>query len=154
MSPFEALYGWKCRTPLNWSQTRDSRIFGTDLMLEAEKQVKEIQDRLRAAKSRRKSYYDTKHREVNFEPGEYVYLRVTPMKGVRRFQNRGKLAPIYVGPFPIMAKKGKVAYQLELPPEMTDIHDIFHVSQLHKCVSPPVERVDVKELELAQDLTY
>ena len=98
MSPFEALYGRKCRTPLNWSQTGDNRIFGTDLMLEAEKQVKEIQDRLKAAKSRQKSYYDNKHRKVNFEPEEYVYLRVTPMKGVRRFHTRGKLAPRYIGP--------------------------------------------------------
>src|SRR3954464_12346442 len=72
MSPFEALYGRKCRTPLNWSQTGDNRIFGTDLMLEAEKQVREIQDRLRA-KSRQKSYYDHKHREVHFEPGDFVY---------------------------------------------------------------------------------
>src|SRR3954465_13504294 len=98
-------------------------------MLEAEKQVKEIQDRVRAAKSRQKSYYDKKHREVNFQPGEYVYLRVTPMKGVRRFHNRGKLAPRYIGPFLIMARRGKVAYQLELPPEMSDVHDVFRISQ-------------------------
>ena len=74
MSPFEALYGRKCRTPLNWSQTGDSRIFSMDLMLEAERRVKDIQERLRAAKSRQKSYYDPKHREVTFEPGEYAYL--------------------------------------------------------------------------------
>src|SRR3954467_2008616 len=123
-------------------------------MLEAEKQVNEIQDRLRAAKYRQKSYYDAKHREVSFEPGEYVYLRVTPMKGVRRFHTRGKLAPRYVGPFPIMAKRGRVAYKLELPLELSDVHDVFHVSQLRKCIAPPVKRVDVKELELTQDLTY
>src|SRR3954464_6869498 len=140
--------------PLNWSQTGDSRLFRTDLMLEAEKQVKEIQDRLRAAKSRQKSYYDPKHREVNFEPGEYAYLRVTTMKGVRRFHTRGKLAPRYIGPFPIMTKRGRVAYQLELPPKLSDVHDVFHISQLRKCVSPPVKRVDVKDLEMAQDLTY
>ena len=93
MSPYEALYGRKCRTPLNWSQTGDSRIFGTDLMMEAEKQVKEIRDRLQLAKSRQKSYYDAKHRQISFEPGEHVYLRVTPMKGVKRFQTHGKLAP-------------------------------------------------------------
>ena len=93
MSPFEALYGHKCRTPLNWSQTRDSRIFGTDLMMEAEKQVKEIRDRPQLAKSRQRSYYDAKHRKISFEPREYVYLRVTPMKGVKRFQTQGKLAP-------------------------------------------------------------
>ena len=71
---YEALYGRKCRTPLNWSQTGDSRIFGMDLMMEAEKQVKEIRDRLQLAKSRQKSYYDAKHRQISFEPGEQVYL--------------------------------------------------------------------------------
>ena len=85
-SSYEALYGSKCRTLLNWSQTRDSHIFGTDLMMEAEKQVKEIQDRLQLANSRQKSYYDAKHRQISFDPGEHVYLRVTPMKGVKRFQ--------------------------------------------------------------------
>ena len=85
MSPYEALYGCKCHTPLNWSQTGDSHIFITDLMMEAKKQVREIRDRLQLAKSRQKSYYDTKHRQINFEPGEHVYLRVTPMKGVKRF---------------------------------------------------------------------
>ena len=110
MSPYEALYGRKCRTPLNWSQTGDSRIFGTDLMLEAEKQVKEIWDRLQLAKSRHKSYYGAKHRQISFEPREHVYLRVTPMKGVRRFQTCGKLAPKFIGPFPVMARVGDVAY--------------------------------------------
>ena len=74
MSPYETLYGRKCRTPLNWSQTGDSRIFGTNLMMEAEKQVKEIRDGLQVAKSRQKSYYDSKHREISFELKEYVYL--------------------------------------------------------------------------------
>ena len=110
MSPYEALYGSKCRTPLNWSQTRDSRIFRTDLMMEAEKQVKEIRDRLQLAKSRHKSYYDAKHRQISFEPGEHVYLRVTPMKGVKRFQTRGKLAPRFIGPFPVMSRVGTVTY--------------------------------------------
>ena len=68
MSPYEALYGCKCRTPLNWSQTGDSRIFGIDLMMEAEKQVKEIRDRLQLAKSRQKSYYDAKHRQISLNP--------------------------------------------------------------------------------------
>src|SRR4051812_41253504 len=99
--------------PLNWSQTGESRIFGTDLMLEAEKQVKEIRDRLQLDKSRQKSYYDAKHRQISFEPGEHVYLRVTPMKGVKRFQTRGKLAPRYIGLFQVMARVGTVAYKLQ-----------------------------------------
>ena len=93
MSPYEALYGYKCRTPLIWSQTGDNRIFGNDLMMEAEKQVREIRDRLQLAKLRQKSYYDAKHRHISFEPGEHVYLRVTPMKGVKRFQTLRKLHP-------------------------------------------------------------
>ena len=72
------LYGRKCRTPLNWSQTGDNRIFGTYLMLEAKKQVKETRDRLQLAKSRQKSYYDAKHRQTSFEPEEHVYLQSHP----------------------------------------------------------------------------
>ena len=99
-------------------------------MLEVEKQVNEIRERLQLDKSRQKSYYDAKHRLISFEPGEHVYLRVTPMKGVRRFQTRGKLAPRFIGPFPVMTRVGVVAYQLELPPELSDVHNMFHVSQL------------------------
>ena len=154
MSPFEALYGRKCRTPLNWSQTGDSQIFGTDLMLEAEKQVKDIQERLCIAKSRQKSYYDPKHREVTFEPGEYAYLRVTPTKGVKRFKTWGKLVPRYIGPFPVVARRERVAYQLELPPELSEVHNVFHISQLRKCIAPPAKQADMSELELAKDLTY
>ena len=97
-------------------------------MMEAEKQVKEIQDRLQLAKSRQKSYYDAKHRQISFKPGEHVYLRVTPMKGVKTFQTWGKLAPRYIGPFPVMSRVGTVAYQLELPPEFSEVHNVFHVS--------------------------
>ena len=74
MAPFEALYGRRCRTPLNWSETGDSRIFGVDMLKEAEEKVKQIRDRLKTAQSRQKSYYDQKHHEVSFEPGDYVYL--------------------------------------------------------------------------------
>ena len=85
MSPYEALCGCNCRTPINWSQAGDSRIFGTNLMMEAERQVREIRDRLQLAKSRQKSYYDAKHWQVSFEPRENVYLRVTPIRGVKQF---------------------------------------------------------------------
>ena len=83
MAPFEALYGRRCRTPLNWSKTGDSRIFGPDMLKEAEEKVRLIRDRLKTAQSRQKSYYHQKHREVSFEPGEYVYLQVSPMRGLQ-----------------------------------------------------------------------
>ena len=137
MSPFEALYGRRCRTPLNWSETRDNRIFGPEILKEVETKVKLIQDRLRVAQSRQKSYYDQKHHQISFEPDEYVYLRVSPTRGLQRFKVKGKLAPRFMGPFRVIAKRGKVAYQLEIPAELSDVHDVFHVSQLRRCVTNP-----------------
>ena len=76
------------------------------------------------------------------------------MKGVKRFQNRGKLAPRFIGPFSVMARVGTVAYQLELPPELSEVHNVFHISQLRRCIPPPEKRTDMTEIELAKDLTY
>ena len=86
------LYGRKCRTPLNWSETSERHLLGNDLITEAEEMCKVIQDNLKAAQSRQKSYYDSKHHDLAFEIGDHVYLRVSPMKGTRRFGIKGKLA--------------------------------------------------------------
>ena len=93
MSPFEALYGRKCQTPLNWSETGDGKIFGPEVMLEAEKKVHLIREHLKTAQSRQKSYYDGKHRQMDFEVNDFAYLKVTPLKGLKRFHVKGKLAP-------------------------------------------------------------
>lgn len=154
MSPNEALYGRKCRTPLLWDQTGERQVFGTDILREAEEKVKIIQERLRVAQSRQKSYADNRRRDLVFEEGDYVYLRVTPLRGVHRFQTKGKLAPRFVGPFKIMSRRGEVAYQLELSPSMAGIHDVFHVSQLKKCLRVPTEEADPDRIELQEDLTY
>nr|ABF95989.1 retrotransposon protein, putative, Ty3-gypsy subclass, expressed [Oryza sativa Japonica Group] len=154
MSPNEALYGRKCRTPLLWDQTGERQVFGTDILREAEEKVKIIQERLRVAQSRQKSYADNRRRDLVFEEGDYVYLRVTPLRGVHRFQTKGKLAPRFVGPFKIVSRRGEVAYQLELSPSMAGIHDVFHVSQLKKCLRVPTEEADPDRIELQEDLTY
>nr|CAH65910.1 OSIGBa0102O13.1 [Oryza sativa] len=154
MSPNEALYGRKCRTPLLWDQTGERQVFGTDILREAEEKVKIIQERLRVAQSRQKSYADNRRRDLVFEEGDYVYLRVTPLRGVHRFQTKGKLAPRFVGPFKIVSRRGEVAYQLELPPSMAGIHDVFHVSQLKKCLRVPTEEADPDRIELQEDLSY
>ena len=83
MAPFEALYGRRCRTPLNWSKAGERSIFGPDMVGEAEEQVRVIQENLKIAKSRQKSYADKKCQSVSFRVGEHVYLRVSPMKGVQ-----------------------------------------------------------------------
>jgi hypothetical protein len=154
MAPFEALYGRRCRTPLSWSQTGERKIFGPDLLTEAEDKVKTIQTNLKAAQSRQKSYADIRRRPLQFQVRDFVYLRVSPTRGVQRFGVKGKLAPQYIGPFEILEICGPVAYHLQLPPHIAAIHDIFHVSQLRKCVKVPTEVIDSKTIEIEPDLTY
>ena len=134
MVPFEVLYGWKCRTPLNWSETGEGLVFGPDILREAEEQVQLVRERLKTAKSRQKSYADSRRRDMILRVGDHVYLWVTPLKGTQRFHVKGKLAPRYIGPFKIPERQAEVAYQLELPPELSDVHNVFHVSQLRKCL--------------------
>jgi hypothetical protein len=85
--------------------------------------------------------------------GDHVYLKVSPIKGVKRFGVKGKLSPHYIGPFPILEKRGKVAYKLKLPPLLAGVHDIFHVSQLKKCLKTPVDVVLPEVAPLETDLT-
>jgi hypothetical protein len=83
-----------------------------------------------------------------------VYLKVSPMRGTRWIKVKVKLAPRYVGPFKIVDRRGEVAYQLELPLQLSDVHDVFHVSQLKKCLRVPEEQLTMEELNLGGDLTY
>jgi hypothetical protein len=113
-----------------------------------------IRDNLRVAQSRQKSYADIRRRELSFKVGDYVYLKVSPMRNVRRFNMKGKFAPRYVGPFKILERRGEVAYQLELPESLSGVHDVFHVSQLKKCLRVPEEQIPLEELTVKEDLTY
>jgi hypothetical protein len=159
MAPFEALYGRKCRTPLNWSETGESQIFGPDIIKEAEEQVQLIRNRLKAAQSRQKSYADSKRRSITFNVGDFAYLRVTPLKGMQCFHVKGKLAPRYIGPFKILEHRGEMSYKLELPAELSEFHDVFHISQLRKCLQVPNKpetftEIDHNTIDLNHDLTY
>jgi hypothetical protein len=100
------------------------------------------------------SYANKRRQLLQFEAGDHVYLKVSPMKGVKRFGVTGKLSPRYIGPFPIVEKCGKVAYKLELPPSLAGVHDIFHVSQPKKCLKAPVDVVLPEVAPLDTDLTY
>ena len=111
MAPFEALYDRKYRTPLNWIEPRERWYYGIDFVTEVEEQVRIIQQHMKVAQSRQKSYAD-KRRPLTFEVGDYVYLKVSPMKGVQRFGVKRKLTPRYVGPYQIIERKGEVAYKL------------------------------------------
>jgi hypothetical protein len=139
MAPFEMTYGHRCRTLLFWNETREQKVFGPDILQEAEKQVRMVRENLWVMQSRQKSYADHRRRELSFEVGDFVYLKVSPMRGLHRFKVRGKLAPRFIGPFKILEKRGEVAYQLELLSQLSDVHDVFHVSQLKKCLCVPEE---------------
>jgi hypothetical protein len=128
MAPFEALYGRRYRTPLSWSQDGEREIFGPNLVIETEKKVRIIKKNLEANQARQKSYHDKRRKPLQFEVGDHVYLKVSPIKGVQRFGVKGKLAPRYIRPYEIIELRGPVAYKLKLPPKMSTIHDVFHVS--------------------------
>ena len=107
MAPFEALYGRKCRTPLNWVEVGDRGYFGPKFIQTARDQVSIIRSYLKAAQSRQKAYVDKQRRPLEFVAGDYVYLKVSPMRGVHRFGVHGKLAP-----YKVLAQCGPVAYHL------------------------------------------
>jgi hypothetical protein len=154
MAPFEALYGRRCRTPFNRSQPGEIEIFGPDLVSEAERKVKVIRKNLEASEARQKSYHNKRRKPLHIEVGDYVYLKVSPTKGMQRFGIKGKLAPRYIGPYEIIEACGPVAYKLKLPPKMSTIHSVFHVSQLKKCVRLPTEVMTEPDVEIELDLSY
>ncbi|WVZ93943.1 hypothetical protein U9M48_039892 [Paspalum notatum var. saurae] len=144
-SPFEALYDKRCRMPLFWNQTGEKQVFGPDIIHDAEQQLRIVQQR---------SYADVRRRDLSFKVDDHVYLKVSPMRGIRRFNIKGKLAPRYIGPFKILKNKGEVAYRLELSPSLSGVHDVFHVSQLKKCLKVPEEQAPLEGLDAQEDLTY
>jgi hypothetical protein len=117
-------------------------------LLEAEENIRMVRENLKAAQSRQRSYADTRRRELSFEVGDYVYLKVSPIRGTERFGVKGKLAHRYIGPYQIQARRGEVAYQLSLPENLSVVHDVFHVSQLKKCLRIPEESLPTEDLEV------
>jgi hypothetical protein len=154
MSPFEALYGRKCRTPLYWDQTGERQFFGPKVIQEAEEQVRIIRENLRVAQTRQKSYADNRRRPLEFKDGDHVYLKVSLIHGMRKLKVKDKLPPRFIGPFRIFRRVGEMAYQLELPDQLSDVHDVFHVPQLKNYLRVPEEQLPMEELSVQSDMTY
>ncbi|KAL0539787.1 hypothetical protein IC582_024005 [Cucumis melo] len=154
MAPFEALYGKCCRSPVCWGEVGEQRLMGPELVQSTNEAIQKIRSRMHTAQSRQKSYADVRRKDLEFEIGDKVFLKVAPMKGVLRFERRGKLSPRFVGPFEILERIGPVAYRLALPPSLSTVHDVFHVSMLRKYVPDPSYVVDYEPLEIDKNLSY
>ncbi|WVZ92857.1 hypothetical protein U9M48_038893 [Paspalum notatum var. saurae] len=126
----------------------EKRVFGPNLIGDAEQQIK----MLLGPDGRAMRMCDA--RDLTFKVDDFVYLKVSPMRGIRRFNMKGKPAPRYIGPFKIVERKGEVAYKLELPPNLSGIHNVFHVSQLKKCLRVPEEQAPPEGPDVREDLTY
>ncbi|XP_075483770.1 uncharacterized protein LOC142523921 [Primulina tabacum] len=158
MAPYEALYGRKCRSPLYWDEVGEKALVGPELVQMIVDKVKIVRQKLKAAQDRQKSWADLKGRPVEFNVGEKVYVKVSPMRGVVRFSKAGKLNPRYVGPFEILEKVGTLACRLVLPPSMSRIRNMFHVSQLRRYIPDPSHVLEVEPLltkgNLGEELKY
>ncbi|KAL0561346.1 hypothetical protein IC582_001771 [Cucumis melo] len=154
MAPFEALYGKCCRSLVCWGEVGEQRMLGLELVQTTNAAIQKIRARMLKAQSRQKSYADVRRKDLEFEVGDMVFLKVAPMKGVLRFAKKGKLSPRFVGPFEILERIGPVAYRLALPPSFAAVHDVFHISMLRKYVADPTHVVDFEPLQFSENLSY
>ncbi|GJT68247.1 putative reverse transcriptase domain-containing protein [Tanacetum coccineum] len=149
--------GWERHLPLvefSYNNIRDVQLTGPEIIHETTKKIIQIQQRLQAARDRQRSYANVKRKPLEFQVGDRVMLKVSPWKGVIQFKKRGKLNPWYIGPFKILDRVSLVAYRLELPEELSNVHSTFHVSNLKKCLSDESLVIPMKELRLDDKLNF
>jgi len=148
MAPYEALYGRKCRTPLCWYQDGEAVLVGPELLEQTTKKVRMVRDRMQASKSRQKAYADRSRKPLKFVVGDHVFLRVTRTTSVGRALRSRKLSPKFLGPYQILRRIGPMAYEIALPPQLANLHPMFHVSQLRKYVFDPSHVLEVPLIAL------
>ena len=136
-----------------WTEVGESSITSPDMIRVTSEKVIFIRQRLLTAQSQQKSYADVRRRPLEFEVGDHFFLKVMPKRGVVRFDKRGKLLPRFTGPFEILERIGVVAYQLDLPPSMSSVHEACHVSLLRKYTPDPAHVVDLGQIEVNIDGT-
>ncbi|XP_073219687.1 uncharacterized protein [Cicer arietinum] len=137
MAQFEALYRRRCRYSIEWFEVGEAKLVGPELIQDAIEKVKLIRDRLVTTQSRKKSYYDKMHRPLEFSVGEHVFLRVSPIKGVLRFE-----------------RVGTVAYRLALSSDLSEVHHVFHILMLWKYLHDPSHVIKHKDVQLDDSLSY
>ena len=154
MPPYEALYRRKCRSLLYWEEVVERRILRPELVQWKKEKVDLIRQRLVAAQDRQSRYANQTRRYTDFEIGELVLLKVSPWKGLVQFGKKGKLSPRFIGPFEILKRVGKVAYELALPPNLQHVHNVIYVSMLRKYNPDTSHIIEYKEVEIQIDLSY
>ncbi|GJX54983.1 putative reverse transcriptase domain-containing protein [Tanacetum coccineum] len=153
-APFEALYGRNCRSPICWAEVGDVQLMGPEIIHETTEKIVQIRQRLQVARDRKRSLANVRRKPIEFQVGDRVMLKVSTRKGVIRFGKQGKLNPRYIIPFKILERIGLVAYKLELPEELSNVHSTFHVSNLKKCLFDESLVIPMKELRLDDKLNF
>ncbi|GJR60676.1 putative reverse transcriptase domain-containing protein [Tanacetum coccineum] len=153
-APFEALYGRKCRSPVCWAEVGDAQLTGPAIIHETTEKIVQIKSRIQASHDQQKSYANIRRKPMVFQVGDRVMLKVSPWKGVVRFGKRGKLNPRYVGPFKVIERVRTVAYKVELPQQLSRVHNTFHVSNLKKCLSDESLVISLEELRVDDKLHF
>ncbi|KAL2237891.1 UNVERIFIED_CONTAM: Transposon Tf2-11 polyprotein [Sesamum indicum] len=154
MAPYEALYGRRCRSPICWDIEGLRQLEGPELVQETVKKVQVVKKCLKAEQDRQKSYVDQHRREMEYEVGDKVFLKISPWRGILRFGKHGKLSPRYIGPYEIIERIRQLAYRLALPTELSQIHDVFHLLMLRRYRSDPNHIIREPEIEISEELTY
>ncbi|XP_019435966.1 PREDICTED: uncharacterized protein LOC109342437 [Lupinus angustifolius] len=154
MAPYEAVYGRKCRTPLCWSEAGENLVLGRDVFQQAMEKIRMIRENMKTAQSKHKSYYDKRRTSLSFEEGDHVFMRVVPTTRIGRLLKSRKLTFRFIEPYQIIKKVGPVAYQIALPPLLSDLHNVFHVSQLIEYISDPSHVIEPDSIQLKGNLTF
>nr|GFB32602.1 putative nucleotidyltransferase, ribonuclease H [Tanacetum cinerariifolium] len=153
-APFELLYGRKCRAPICWNEVGEPVIEGPELVKVTNEKVAIAKEKLKEARSRQMRYADHHRRALEFKPGDRVFLKVSPCRGVRRFGLKGKLSSRFIGPFEILDRVGEVSYRLALPPQLSHVHNVFHVSLLRGYNYHPYHVVQYPFDKIHEDLSF
>ncbi|XP_027182042.1 uncharacterized protein LOC113780441 [Coffea eugenioides] len=153
MAPYEALYGRKCRSPICWNEIGEKKVLVSTTVPwieEAQEKVKLIRQEIQTAQSHQKSYADNRRKDLEFA----VFLKITPLKTSLMSGRDKKLQPRFMESYKIIQHVGTVAYKLELPLNLSQIHNIFHVSMLKKYHPDPSYILQPENIEIDETLTY
>nr|GEW26585.1 putative reverse transcriptase domain-containing protein [Tanacetum cinerariifolium] len=154
VTPFEALYGRKCRSPICWAEVGDAQLTGSKIVHETTDKIFQIKKRIQATRDRQKSLADRNRKPAEFQVGDMVMLKLSPWKGVIRFGKRGKLNPRYIGPFKVLVKVGTVAYRLKLPDQLSHVHSTFHIFNLKKCYAEEPLAISLDKIQIDDKLNF